>query len=257
MSWIGIGGTVVTSGISLAKSASDKHEAKKLAKDNARPAEGVPQGIQDSVEIARMLATQGLSGVSLAASKRDIARSGATALASATNKKSGNQTVGAIEQGTNDALLDLEVKDSQARGANMQNLQQQNQLLGNWQNQIWQWNSKNKYEENAAAIRALNTSSQENLNAGIESGLTGAMTTASAITKQNPAQLIHPEGAGGGAPGTATATSGMPTVQGLIKGFDASHPVGDPTADPALFSAANPQGLISYLTKYKMAAGNN
>ena len=256
MSWVGIGGTVVTAGISLAKSASDKHKAKKLAEDNARPAQGIPQGIQDSVEIARMLATQGLSGVALTASKRDIAKSGATALAGATSRRAGAQTVGAIEQGTNDALLNLEVKDSQAHEANLQNLQQQNQLLGNWQDQIWQWNSKSKYEENAAAIRALNTSSQENLNAGIESGLTGAMTAASSIAKQNPAPLIHPAGTTG-APGTATATSSMPTVNGLIKGFDATHPVGDPTVDPTLFSAANPQGLISYLTKYKMAAGNN
>lgn len=215
---ISLGLEAVPAVISGISSIVQSAKAKQLAKENPRPVEGIPQGVLDSVQLAKTLAMSGgLQGATEMAAKKEIARSGATALSSATTRKAGVAATGAIQEGTNQADLQLAARDEAARTANTQNLIQQNQTLAGWQDKVWDYNNKQKYEENAAAIRALKTASQENLNTAANSLLgTGAKVNAGDFN---------------------TAPAHKPT---------------DPTTNSNLFGGGvTPGGLTSFLTQLK------
>jgi len=164
-------GGLVTAGvlgaISLIKSASDKKKAKALEKSNQRPIESVPQGIKDATALAEQQATYGLPAAVKLEAQKEIQRAGAVALGSATERRAGMETIGAIQQQQQDATGNLTAQDAQLMVTKEGQLINQKNNLGDWQNRVWDWNSKAKYEENAAAIQALKGASTENFNTGL------------------------------------------------------------------------------------------
>jgi len=177
---ISLGLEAVPAIISGISSILQSGKAKRLAKENQRPIEMIPQGVTDSVQLAKTLAMSGgLQGATEMAAKKEIARKAATAQAEATTRRAGVATAGAVQETSNEAGLQLAARDEAARTANTQNLIQQNQTLAGWQDKVWDYNNRQKYEENAAAIRALKTASQENMNTAANSLLsTGAKANA-------------------------------------------------------------------------------
>lgn len=143
--------------------------AKKLAKANVRPVYDIPKEITTNQNLAQTMANQGLPGTQYAQQMQGIGRSANNAIGAAQTRRGGLGSIGAIQQGTNDAMLNLNVADSQQRMSNIRNLMQQNNVMGQYRDKQWGWNNQAKYEENAAAVRALRTAGNANINTAFNS----------------------------------------------------------------------------------------
>ena len=202
MSWVGIGGTAFTSGLSLLKAGKQKREAAKLAAENPRPTAEVPEGVKKAQAIAETMSSQGIPDAQKEQVKQQIDRGAKGAISDATDRRGGLSAVSAIQQNTDDANLKLGAEDAASRVANIRNLQSQSNMLGQWQDKVWDYNSKQKYEENAAAIRALNTAGEENQNNALD-GLASGVSLAATNPKIGGSikGLFAKKGAGAGSLG--------------------------------------------------------
>ena len=183
MSWISVGGAAATGIISGISGLSQKARAKKLASQNQRPTYQIPDEILKNQKMAEMQSTSGLPGSTLELAKQNIQQQGSAALSSAADRQGGLSTVGAIVKSQQDANNQLTSQDAQARMANIQNLMKQNQVLAGYKDKSFEYNQDAKYQENAAAIRALNEAGNNNLNSSMNSLLSGA-TAAATLLKQ-------------------------------------------------------------------------
>lgn len=172
-------GGLITGGvlgaISLVSGIVQKNKAKKLEKENERPRESVPASALRAEALAKQYASYGLPSAVKMQAEKDIQRSAATAQNNATERRGGMEAVGAIQQGVTDATNQLAAQDAtQQAGKQGALISQENQMAG-WEDKVWDWNSRAKYEENAAAIRALKGAGAENINQGLDMAASGAL----------------------------------------------------------------------------------
>lgn len=226
---------------------SELHKANLLEKQNPRPTETIPQGVLDATAQARLMASIGMPAAEREQAMRDITRGETTALASARDKRSSIDVISTVNQAANDAVVNLNAKSAEMRQQAQFNLISTLQNLGQWQDKIWQWNSAQKFMENAAAIRALKGAGYANINTAMDAILSGAATATQAITGSKDA--------GGG--GSATSGIDMNAITGGVAGnrdiLNAGKPGStDPTiTDPQLFDNGVPSNYIDYLNRLR------
>ncbi len=251
-------------GTSGATASSQKREAEELERENNRPTETVPQGVLDSVAIARLMASVGMPAEQYNLAKQNIERAQTAALAASRDRRSGVDAVSTIQQATNDATLSLDAKSSEQRQQNQLQLVSSLQNLGQWQDKIWTYNKMLKYQENAAAIRALKTASAENKNKAIDSLLSFATT---AIGSGLPLSgktggKINTTASAGGTIDTTAMTGGVQANKDMLSEgspentiksvYDTPPKYKDPTlTNPELFSDGKPNVYTDYLMKLK------
>lgn len=165
-----------------------KSKAEELAARNKRPEKKVSQGYMDMVNAARTQAGKyGYAGMA-----QDITRLDRATASSMRNIRESGISPSAMMQAY--AGTDYNTKMAQERmwaqaaqskerasGIYLNALQ----TLGQKQDEVWDWNQKAKYQENAAAIAALNEASAANWNTAINTGL-GAVTNAYGFYQNNP-----------------------------------------------------------------------
>lgn len=203
----------VASLISAVTGAMQTARARKMEKANIRPTMNIPGAVQDNNMLAKQMATLGMPGAQYAQGKQNIAQQGNAALGQAQDRRSGLAAIGAINNSANNANLALDVNNAQMRIANMRNLMNQNNLMGQWQQQQWRWNHANKYEENAAAIRALKGAGNANINSAMNGALSAGATMAA-------------NGMGGGSTGSLLGTGNSWNAPGGNGMFTGNNAVG-------------------------------
>lgn len=174
MSWIAAAGLAVSAGVSIARGAKQKKDAKKMADGNPFPNQEIPAAILENQQKAKLYENQGLPSEQYQQGIRNINRNSAAALITATDRRGGLGMASTIQQGANDAKLNLDVANANAVRQNQQRAMQQNNVLGQWQNNVWDWNKRQKYMQTAAAARALMGAGNANINQGIDRGLSAA-----------------------------------------------------------------------------------
>lgn len=234
------GATGLISGI---MGGSELKKAKALEAENARPTETVPQGVLDATALARHMANMGMPAEQYNQILQQIQRGGTTALASARDRRSSLDVTSTVQQAMNDAQLSLGAKSSEMKQQNQQTLISTLQNLGSWQDKIWQWNSGQKFMENAAAIRALKGAGNANINTMFDSILSAGATAATGLSGN--------KGATAGGIDLAGITGGINTNKSTL---EAGKPTTfeDPTiTSPELFSNGTPDAFMNYLIKLK------
>lgn len=201
----GLASAGIGAAISLISGIGKSRKARALERQNVRPTETVPQGVLDATAIAKRRATFGLSSTAKLAAERDIQRAATDATASAVDRRGGMETIGAVQQGVTDATTKLAVEDATQQQAKEGQLITQENQLGGWQDKVWDWNSRQKYEENAAAIRALKGSAEEETNTAEDMLLSGGVRAAEGgylkpSAKTPDPTLSHPDLYGNGLP---------------------------------------------------------
>ncbi len=175
-SWAAIivgAGTAIYSGVRAAK---QKKEAKALAAKNDFPDEPIPQAALTNQKLAEQSYNEGLPEPVIAAAQQRISRTGNTALKAAGERGNALAVLPYIQQNENDANLNLAGEDAMARVRNKQQFMGANSDIANFQGSVWDWNKRQKYIQNAAAIRSLLGASNENWNTAIDRGIgAGAM----------------------------------------------------------------------------------
>jgi hypothetical protein len=168
MSYIAAGVGLGTAAVSIINGISQRKQAQRLANANQRPTEPVPQGVLQADQLAQNQANEGLPGAQYAQAQQNIQRAQAAALQANNDRRGGLTTIPTIQQGTNDANLNLDVQNANARIRNRQALISEKENLGQWQDKTWGWNNAMKYQETAAASRALLGAGNQNINSGLD-----------------------------------------------------------------------------------------
>jgi len=167
--------SLVSGGISAFQGLSQKSQGKKMAALNPYPDQQIPQAILDNQELAKQQANVGLPSQQYQQAEKNINRNSVAALRGATDRRGGLGMVSTIQQGANDAKLGLDVADANARQQNQQQLMQQNNVMGQYQNNVWDWNKRQKYIQTAASARSLMGAGNANLNVGLDRALGGLL----------------------------------------------------------------------------------
>lgn len=166
-------GALVGAGYGLYSGLHQKSEARKMMQSNPYPTQPVPQGIQQNATQANRMALQGLPSAQYQEAMKNIQRQQAGAIIGAQSRRSGMDTIGSTNQSTNDAYQQLSAQDAAARRQNIQTAYGQNQALGQYQNQAFDWNQKARYQQNYSYSMALLGSGNQNLTRGIDMGAAG------------------------------------------------------------------------------------
>lgn len=180
--------SLVSGGISALSGAAQKKKANRMIAGNQYPEQQIPQAIIENQNLAKLYSNTGLPSEQYQKAKMDIERNRNAAIRSATDRRSGLGLIGSIQKGANDATLNLNVADANAMRQNQQRLMQQNNITGQWQNNIWDWNKRQKYIQTAASARALLGAGNANLNAGLDrtmGGLVGYFGAPKATSMNN------------------------------------------------------------------------
>lgn len=165
-------GTGLISGIT---GLIQKGQANKMIRNNPFPEMQVPDAILNNQRIAEKMSGLGLPSEQYNMAKQNIDRNANTALSYAKDRKSGLAAIGGIQERSNDAALNLDSANAATRQQNQRQLMQQNTALGNWQNNVWDWNKRQKYLQTAASARALLGAGNQNLNIGVDRTLSGGL----------------------------------------------------------------------------------
>lgn len=141
---------------------AQKHKANKLLGNLQFPNEQIPQ------EIVNAAAT-GLPSEQYNLAMKNIQRNQLAAIRGTQDRRSGIAAISGIQQGTNDATLNLDAKNAEARQANQFR-------LASWKDKIWQTNIKDKYNRDYGYAMQLKGMGNQNLFGGFDQ-IAGAGTT--------------------------------------------------------------------------------
>lgn len=228
MSYVAAGAAVVGAGVSIYKGIKQKQQAKQLEKDNPRPTENVPEEIYANQQLAQNMSLQGLPSEQYEQAKKNIQRQQAAAVASAQDRRSGVASIGAIQQGTNDAYGQLDAQNAAARHQNQLGLIGVNNQTAGWKDKVWDFNQKQRYIEQKNYSMSLLGSGNENIYGGIDKGIAGLGQAYGSGAFDG---MFGGRGGGGsGAPASSAYNTGVANIGGAA---------GSPASN---YSTLNPYG---------------
>lgn len=134
-----------------------RKEGKQLLANTVYPTMPVPG------ELARQ-AGEGLPAQQYAQAMRNIQRQQTNAILGAQDRRSALGILGRLQQGTNDATLNLDVADATAK---MQNERRYADAKMN----AWDWNVRNKYDQDRRYAMSLIGAGNQNIMGGIDKGI--------------------------------------------------------------------------------------
>jgi hypothetical protein len=162
-----LGGGVILGGLALGRAiygGIQKHKANQLAKSNVRPDYTIPQEYLDNAALAKQMAQVGLPQQQYNNAMNGINRNLSVGIGAAGRSSNPTGSIASIVRGTNDAQLNLDAQDANARMNNQRFAIGQNAVLGQQMLAKQQWDKFGKFQENAAASRALSAAGDQNIN---------------------------------------------------------------------------------------------
>lgn len=161
--------------------SGQKHKGRKLLKSLTDPVESVPQEEIENQNLARQQAATGLPSEQYANAMKNIQRSQLMAIRGAHDRRGGLGLIGGIQQGTNDATLNLDVADAKQKLANQNNLMNVNNRLSTWKDKVWQNNVRDKYNRDRSYAMGLIGSGNQNISSGLDSAISGTGMAANGL----------------------------------------------------------------------------
>lgn len=184
---------------------SQRKQGNKLLAENPYPEAKVQSAFTENKDLATQMAKEGMPSEQYNKAMRNIQRQQIGALRGANDRRGGLMAISGLQQGTNDALLNLAAKDAEMRNANQRNLINVNNQYGNQQNRVWDWNVRNKYQQNRNYAMSLLGAGNANKVAGVDSAISGAGYLGSTLFGNNTANqyadMNRPIAYGGGVGG--------------------------------------------------------
>lgn len=172
--WGTLVGGIVGAGVGLITGNSQKNKAKALL-GQGRPTQQVPLAVRENQDIARNQALQGLPSQQYEQAMKNIQRQTNQAIASSQDRRAGIGLIGSIQQRQNDAVGQLDAQSAAARQQNIKQLLGVNNTVGGYQNQAFDWNQKQKYQQNYNYGMQLLGAGNQNIVGGIDKGVAGLM----------------------------------------------------------------------------------
>lgn len=159
-----------------------RKKGNKLLNSLQYPTEAVPAEEIENQNIARQQAATGLPSEQYNNAMKNIQRQQLLAIKSSHDRRGGLGSIAGIQQGTNDATMNLDVADAKQKITNQNNLMNVNNRLASWKDKVWQANVKDKYNRDYAYGMGLVGQGNQNLYSGIDQYFAGAGKAASGLT---------------------------------------------------------------------------
>lgn len=189
-----------------------KKEGKKILSGLQYPDEQVPKEEIENQGLLKQQAATGLPSDQYEQAMRNIQRTQLSAIKNARSGRGGLGLVSGIQQGTNDATLNLDTADAKQKIANQNTYIAGNNRLASWKDKVWQNNVKDKYTQQYNYGMGLVGQGNQNLSSGVDQSI-GALGTGLYAGGGYGSGLYS--GAGGGGLNPYTKTVGN-IPQGLI-----------------------------------------
>jgi hypothetical protein len=151
-----------------------RRKAKKELSKLHRPEYTIPEEITRSQKMAEMAANEGLPSQQYNQAMQKIQRNQANAVAAATDRRSALMALPRIQQQANDASLNLDSMDAQARMNNLKTLYSVSGQTAGYKDKAFHINKMQPYTQNFNYYNSLLAAGNQNLLAGADKILGGA-----------------------------------------------------------------------------------
>jgi len=145
-----------------------KGKANKMLKKLQYPTESMPNEIIQNQRLAQTRAAEGLPSEQYNQAMKNIQRQQLMALRGAHDRRGGLGSLSAIQQGTNDSTLNLDVANAQQRLANEGQLMNVNNQVAGWKSRLFNSNVRDKYNRDYNYAMGLLGMGNQNLVGGID-----------------------------------------------------------------------------------------
>lgn len=152
---------------------SQKRKARNALANLHRPEYEIPNEVLQNQKMAQMAAAQGLPSEQYNQAMQSIQRQQNRGLAAATSRRGALMALPGIQQQANDALLNLNVKNAQARMANRQQLYGINNQVAGYRDKAFQINKMQPYQQDYNYNMDLLGMGNQNFYSGIDKLLGG------------------------------------------------------------------------------------
>jgi hypothetical protein len=151
-----------------------RRKAKKELAKLKRPEYEIPQEILRSQKMAEQAANEGLPSQQYNQAQQNIQRQQSRAISAASDRRGGLMALPGVQQQANDSLLNLDVKDAQARMNNQQRVYGINSQLAGYKDKAWEINKMQPYERDYNYYQSLLGAGNQNMLAGADKFLGGS-----------------------------------------------------------------------------------
>jgi len=134
----------------------------KMAKNNPFPTAQVNENIAKNAAIADQMAQTGLPQQQYNQALQNMQRNQNGVLTTLGRSANSSAGLSSLLRASNDATLNLDVNDAQARMRNQGIAMQQRGQLGQEQNRVWDWNNKQRYLQQGQAAAAMQGAGRQN-----------------------------------------------------------------------------------------------
>lgn len=148
-------------------------KANNILKQNPYPTYNVPNEELANQQIAQNMANEGTPSEQYENAKKNIQRQQSAAIQQSQDRRSGVQTVGAIQQGVNDAYGNLDAQSAAMRRQGQLGLINVNNQIGAYRDKAWQWNQQQRYIQQYNYGQSLLGQSNQNIVSGADKILGG------------------------------------------------------------------------------------
>lgn len=164
---IGGGAALIGGLIKGGRGRKQEKEGRKILRENRSPTYQIPTEITEA-------ATEGLPAQQYANAMKNIQRQQMQAIRGAQDRRSAAGLIGKVQGNTNDAIMDLDVADAQAR-------LQGKRTLAQYKDKAFDINRMQPFERNYDYGMNLLGAGNENIYSGIDQGLAGIGTAAAGL----------------------------------------------------------------------------
>jgi hypothetical protein len=152
-----------------------KHKANKLLSQLQRPQYTIPNEVLQSQKQAELNARQGLPSEQYQQGMQNIARQQNSALQRASDRRGGLLAVAGAQRMGNDATLNLDVANANARLKNQNTLYGINNQVAGYKDRAFQINQMQPYQQDRQYALGLLGAGNQNLTGGLDKIASGAL----------------------------------------------------------------------------------
>lgn len=179
----------VTGAVSAIRGLFQKGRARKLAEQNVRPIEEIQPEFIANQQLAQKKANEGMGGAQYEQAKQDISRQAAEAVNRTQSRRGALGAISAVQSAAGKQQLGLDVQSEALRTANQRQLMNVNLQTAQEKKRLWDWNFRQKYIENAQAIRALAGAGEANVQGGLNTFLSAGAQYGAGLGKTGEGTL--------------------------------------------------------------------
>lgn len=151
-----------------------RRKAKKALANLHRPDYEIPNEVMQNQKMAQQAANEGLPSEQYTQAMQNIQRQQSRALTAAGGRRGALMSLPGIQQQANDQLLNLDVKNAQAKMNNRQQLYGINSQVAGYRDKAFNLNKLQPYQEDKNYYQSLLGAGNQNLVGGIDKAASGA-----------------------------------------------------------------------------------